>query len=48
MKTWVSGFSIGARRVAPEEFESLWAAADWETRFINDSVRAQKEWEALY
>jgi hypothetical protein len=46
MRTWV--FGCATWRVTKAEFERLWKAADWETRQLNDPVRAWKEWRKLY
>jgi hypothetical protein len=46
MRTWLYGCAVW--QVTKAEFERLWKKADWDTRQLNDSVRARREFEALY
>jgi hypothetical protein len=47
VKTWLSAWSIGVREVTDREYEKYWRSADWQTRFTNDLVRADAEWDKL-
>jgi hypothetical protein len=46
MRTWLYG--CGVWRVTKTEFERLWKSANWDTRQLNDSKRAAREFAALY
>ena len=46
-KTWVGPGGQGAWTVDAWRYEQLWKAADWDAKFINDSERARREWDAL-
>jgi hypothetical protein len=48
VKTWVGPGGQGVWKVDAIRYEELWKRADWGTRFINDSKRADAEWAKLY
>lgn len=48
VKAWIGPGGMGVWGVDQTAYEELWKRADWATRFINDSKRAEVEWKALY
>jgi hypothetical protein len=41
-KAWVCN---GVWSVPSHQWEDLWKQAGWDSRFVNDPKRAQKEWD---